>query len=63
MLNRDLLYYFELESAISSGDFGRIEQLLGILASMFNGAGGKNYCNEILHLIQNLKSSWPKDFA
>ena len=63
LLNRDLLYYFELECAISSGDFGRIEQLLGILASMFNGAGGKNYCNEILHLIQNLKSSWPENFA
>ena len=63
LLNRDLLYLFELDDAVSSGDFGRVEIMLGILACMFHGSGGTNYCNEILHLLQNLKSSWPPAFA
>jgi len=50
-LVRDLLYVQELSTAISSGDWGRIEDILGILAIMFKGAGANNYCTEVLHLI------------
>ena len=63
LLNRDLLYLYELNSAVSSGDFGRLELMLGILTRMFNGAGAKNYSLELLHFIQNLKIAWPEDFA
>lgn len=63
LLNRDLLYFYEHDAAISSGDFGQVELLLGTLARMFNGSGGRNYSMEILHFIQNLNISWPEDFA
>lgn len=63
LLNRDLLYFYELDNAISSGDFGRVELQLGTMARMFNGSGAKNYSLELLHLIQNLRSSWPPEFA
>lgn len=63
LLNRDLLYFYEHDLAISSGDFGRLELSLGTLARLFNGAGARNYSMELLHLIQNLSVSWPKDFA
>ena len=62
-LIRDLLYVQELSAAISSGDWGRIEDILGILAMMFKGAGANNYCTEILHLIRNLKVVWTPEFA
>lgn len=55
LLLRDLLYLKELEVAISSGDFGRIEDILPDLAAIFRGAGSNNYCTEILHLLHNLK--------
>ena len=57
LLNRDLLFFYETDSAISSGDFGRLEQLFGILARMFSGAGAKNYALEFLHLIQKDRKS------
>lgn len=63
LLNRDLLYFYEHDLAISSGDFGRLELSLRTLARLFNGAGARNYSMELLHLIQNLSVSWPKDFA
>ena len=63
MFNRDLLFFYEFDAAISSGDFGRLELLLGVLARMFNGAGAKNYALKLLHLTQNLKLSWPENFA
>lgn len=63
LLNRDLLIFYEFDSAILSGDFGRLELLLGILTRMFNGAGAKNYSIELLHLLQNLLMSWPEEFA
>lgn len=63
LLNRDLLFFYEHDCAVSSGDFGRLELLLGVLTRMFNGAGARNYSNELLHLIQNLSISWPEDFA
>ncbi|KAF8262352.1 hypothetical protein EI94DRAFT_1602652 [Lactarius quietus] len=63
LLCRDLLYVAELVRAISDGDIGRIEDMLPILAMMFRGAGGNNYCTEILHFILNLKHVWTSEFA
>src|SRR5262245_25808448 len=63
LLTRDLLYMIELTSAISQGDFGRIEDLLPSLAKIFRGAGSNNYCTEILHFIANLKHVWTPKFA
>jgi hypothetical protein len=34
-----------------------------MLAMMFRGAGGNNYCTEILHFILNLKHVWTPEFA
>jgi hypothetical protein len=59
----DLLYVAELVRAISDGDIGRIEDMLPMLAMMFRGAGGNNYCTEILHFILNLKHVWTPEFA
>ena len=53
----------ELTSAISKGDFGRVEDLLPALAKSFRGAGSNNYCVEILHFITNLKHIWTPKFA
>jgi len=63
LLNRDFLMFFELSSAISSGDFGRVEILMGTITMMFAGAGCKNYTTELLHFIQNLKHVWTAEFA
>lgn len=63
LLTRDLLYMRELTSAISEGDFGRVEDLLPTLAKIFRGAGSNNYCVEILHFITNLKHIWTPKFA
>jgi len=62
-LTRDLLYVQELSAAISSGDRGRIEDILGTLTMMFKGAGANNYCTEVLHLIRNLRVVWTPEFA
>ena len=63
LLTRDLLYLEELIRAISDGDIARIEDFLPQLAMMFRGAGGNNYCTEILHFIFNLKHVWTPEFA
>ncbi|KIJ13170.1 hypothetical protein PAXINDRAFT_81752 [Paxillus involutus ATCC 200175] len=63
ILTRDLLYVIELITTISSGDFGRVEDILGNLAMMFRGAGSNNYCSEILHFLFNIKRVWTSDFA
>lgn len=60
---RDILLSKELVSATSAGDFGRIEDLLGVLAMIFRGAGSNKYCYENLHLIHNLKNVWTSKFA
>ena len=62
-LTRDLLYVAELINAISSGDFGRIEDMLSDLACMFWGAGSNNYSTEILHLLFNIKEIWTPEFV
>ena len=63
LLTHDLLYVIELIRAISDGDWGRIEDILGNLAMMFRGAGSNNYCAEILHFIHNLKKVWTPEFS
>ena len=63
LLTRDLLYVLELVHAMSAGDFGRIEDILGNLAMIFRGAGSNNYCSEILHFLYNLKKVWTLEFA
>jgi hypothetical protein len=63
LLTRDLLYVAELVRAISDGDIGRVEDMLPLLAMLFRGAGGNNYCTEILHFILNLKHIWTPEFA
>ena len=63
LLTRDLLYVKEVVSAISDGDWGRIEDILGYLTMMFRASGSNNYCTEILHFLFNLKKVWPPEFA
>ena len=63
LLTRDLFYIVELVDAISSGDFGRIEDILSDLACLFRGAGSNNYSTEILHLLFNVKEVWTPEFA
>jgi hypothetical protein len=63
LLTHNLLYVIELIRAISNGDWGRIEDILGNLAMMFRGAGSNNYCAEILHFIHNLTKVWTPNFA
>ncbi|KAJ7455167.1 hypothetical protein FB451DRAFT_1049047 [Mycena latifolia] len=60
-LIHDLLHVSEVTRAISDGDFGRVEDLLGNLAMIFRGAGSKNYCIEILYFVHNLKFVWKGD--
>ncbi|KAG1892814.1 hypothetical protein F4604DRAFT_1540661, partial [Suillus subluteus] len=55
LLNRDLLIFYERYLAVSSGDFGRVENFLSALTMIFAGAGCKNYTGELLQFIQNLK--------
>ncbi|KAF8957733.1 hypothetical protein BDZ97DRAFT_1669447 [Flammula alnicola] len=63
LLTRDLIYVAELVRAISDGDIGCIEDFLPQLGMMFRGAGGNNYCTEILHFIFNLLHVWTPEFA
>jgi len=63
LLSRNLLYMAELVHAISDGDIGRVEDMLPMLAMIFRGAGGNNYCAEILHFILNLKHVWTPEFT
>ncbi|KAF8178382.1 hypothetical protein K438DRAFT_1769567 [Mycena galopus ATCC 62051] len=63
LLIRDLLLFYFLQTSISSGDFGRVELLLGTLTMMFSGGGCSNYQTELLYFLQNLKNVWPESFA
>ncbi|PPQ81298.1 hypothetical protein CVT24_009900 [Panaeolus cyanescens] len=63
LLTRDLLIVKELTDAMSSGDIGRIEDILPTLACMFRAAGSNNYSNEILFFLFNLKEVWTPEFA
>ncbi|KAJ7916622.1 hypothetical protein B0H13DRAFT_1609193 [Mycena leptocephala] len=63
LLMRDSLVFYLLRTSISSGDFGRVELLLGTLTMMFSGGGCTNYQTELLYFLQNLKKVWPEPFA
>ncbi|KAJ7796687.1 hypothetical protein B0H14DRAFT_2390415 [Mycena olivaceomarginata] len=63
LLMRDTLVFYLLRTSISSGDFGRVELLLGTLTMMFSGGGCTNYQTELLYFLQNLKKVWPEPFA
>jgi hypothetical protein len=63
LLTQDLLYVAELLHAVSDGDYGCIEDILGNMAMMFWGGGSNNYCTELLHFIFNLKMVWGDDFV
>jgi hypothetical protein len=51
LLMRDLLLFHFLQTSISSGDFGRVELLLGTLTMMFSGSGCSNYQTELLYFL------------
>jgi hypothetical protein len=61
LLIHDLLYVAEVTRAISDGDFGRVEDMLGGLALIFRGCGSKNYCAEIMHFIHKMKYIWKEN--
>ncbi|KAJ7457328.1 hypothetical protein FB451DRAFT_1047259 [Mycena latifolia] len=63
LMTRDLLIFYFLRTSISSGDFGRVEILLGTLTVMFKGGGSSNYQTELLYFLQNLCKVWPEPFA
>ncbi|KAK6974994.1 hypothetical protein R3P38DRAFT_3335296 [Favolaschia claudopus] len=63
LLTRDILVFYTLQRAISSGDFGRVELLLGTLTMMFSGGGCLQYKTELLYFQQNLQKAWPESFA
>ncbi|KAK6969487.1 hypothetical protein R3P38DRAFT_2670762 [Favolaschia claudopus] len=63
LLMRDTLVFYTLRGAISSGDFGRVELLLGTLTMMFTGGGCPHYKTELLYFLQNLNKVWPEPFA
>lgn len=63
LLTRDLLYVLELVNAVSSGDWGRIENILPTLACMFRGVGSNDYSTEVLHLLHSLRRVWTPEFA
>ncbi|KAL0062392.1 hypothetical protein AAF712_010738 [Marasmius tenuissimus] len=63
LLIRDLFYVRELVEAVSSGDFGRVEDILPDVAAIFKAAGSNNYCMEIMHFLYNVKKVWTPEFA
>ncbi|KAH9083605.1 hypothetical protein EDB83DRAFT_2212640 [Lactarius deliciosus] len=63
LLTCDLLCVTELVNAISTGDFGQVEDILPILVCMFRGSGSNNYSMEILYLLFNIKEVWTPAFA
>ncbi|KAF9537103.1 hypothetical protein CPC08DRAFT_552875 [Agrocybe pediades] len=63
LLIRDMLYVLELVNASSSGDFGRVEDILPDIACIFHGTGSTNYSNEVLHFLYNIKHVWTPEYA
>ncbi len=60
---RDLLYVVLLKDAISDGDFGRIEDFLGVLCIWFTGAEMEQTAEEIFQFIYYLKTIWSPEFG
>jgi hypothetical protein len=59
--NKDILDYIALNSAISWGNIGLIQDLLPRLLFRFNGRMNSKYAIEVLELIQCLHRDWPDD--
>ena len=59
--NKDILDYLTLNSAISSGDIGIIQDILPRLLFRFVGGINSKYALEVLDLIQGLYREWPED--
>ena len=59
--NKDVLPYIELRHAVRTGDVGRMEDLLPLMAFRFSGGGNTNYLTEILELFQGLNQEWPQE--
>jgi len=57
---RDALISREFNDAVKSGDSGRVVLVLKMWALSFRGNGRTKYAYEMLHLIHNLTSVWPK---
>lgn len=57
---RDALISREFNDAIKAGDSGRVILVLKLWALSFRGNGRTKYAYEMLHLIHNLTSVWPK---
>ncbi|KAG6908630.1 hypothetical protein DXG01_003955 [Tephrocybe rancida] len=57
---RDALISREYSDAIKSGDSGRVLLVLKTWALSFRGSGRTKYAYEMLHIIHNLTSVWPK---
>ncbi|KDR75968.1 hypothetical protein GALMADRAFT_225714 [Galerina marginata CBS 339.88] len=63
LLLRDAIYIVLLKRAISDGDFGRVEDFLGVTAVSLMGGGMENSCFEIIHFLHDLKDVWPEQFG
>ncbi|KAG5637000.1 hypothetical protein H0H81_006144 [Sphagnurus paluster] len=63
LLNRDLIYMMLLKNAIADGDFGRIGDLLGIIAIQMMGAGMESTCKEITLFLRDLNQVWTIEFG
>ena len=57
---RDALISREFNDAIKAGNSGQVILVLKIWALSFRGNGRTKYAYEMLHLIHNLTSVWPK---
>lgn len=57
---RDALLSREFTDAVKIGDSGRIVLVLKTWAFSFRGSGRSKYAHEMLHLIHNITSVWPK---
>ncbi|KAF5383037.1 hypothetical protein D9615_004920 [Tricholomella constricta] len=63
LLLRSLIYISLLKRAIADGDFGRIEDFLGIICVSMVGAGKDNTAHEIKHFLFDLKHVWSENFG
>ena len=57
---RDALVSREFNDAIKAGDSGRVVLVLKLWVLSFRGNGRTKYAYEMLHLVHNLTSVWPK---
>ncbi|KAF9516884.1 hypothetical protein BS47DRAFT_1271950, partial [Hydnum rufescens UP504] len=62
LFNCDASLYVEMKTAGKVSDWGRIEDILPLLICCFRGGSSKNYAGDLLHLLQNLRHSWPEAF-